>query len=114
VIGALVVMFVSVAGFFTAHNAILFFVTQLALNAAFYTIMAVLNSFISARDHDGTLLSQSVVVTFAAVALGTIGAGELFQYAGGQGLILFSLLALAVSVPLGLKALHGRGAQLVS
>jgi predicted MFS family arabinose efflux permease len=105
VMAALVVMFASVAGFFTAQNAFAFFIAQLALNAAFYTIMAILNSFISARDRNGTLLSQSVIVTFAAVALGTVGAGELFQDAGGWGVILFSLLALAASVPLGLKAL---------
>ncbi|MES2347186.1 MAG: hypothetical protein V4641_06400, partial [Pseudomonadota bacterium] len=105
VMGALVVMSVSVAGFFTAQGALAFFIAQLALNGAFYTIMAILNSFISARDRNGSLLSQSVVVTFAAVALGTVGAGELFQDMGGRGVVLFSLLALAASVPLGLKAL---------
>lgn len=107
VIGALALMFLSVACFFTARGAVLYFVGQLMLNAAFYTIMAVLNSFISAQDRDGTLLSRSVVVTFAAVALGTVGAGELFQDAGGAGVIVFALLALAGSVPLGLKALRG-------
>jgi hypothetical protein len=109
VIGALVVMFGSVACFFTAQSAVLFFVGQLALNAAFYAIMSVLNSFISAQDCDGTLLSRSVVVTFAAVALGTVGAGALFQDAGGAGVIVFALLALAASVPLGLKALRRTG-----
>lgn len=109
VMGALLVMFASVACFFTADGAVLFFVGQLTLNMAFYAIMAVLNSFISAQDRDGSLLSQSVVVTFAAVAVGTVGAGELFQNAGGLGVIVFSLLALAVSVPLGLKALRGAG-----
>lgn len=108
VMGALLVMFASVACFFTADGAPMFFTAQLMLNAGFYAIMAVLNSFISAQDRDGTLLSQSVVVTFAAVAVGTVGAGELFQDAGGLGVIVFSLLALAVSVPLGLKALRGR------
>jgi hypothetical protein len=108
VMGALLVMFASVACFFTAGGAVLFFAGQLMLNMAFYAIMAVLNSFISAQDRDGSLLSQSVVVTFAAVAAGTVGAGELFQDAGGAGVIVFSLLALAVSVPLGLKALRGR------
>ena len=108
VMGALLVMFASVACFFTADGMALFFVGQLTLNMGFYAIMAVLNSFISARDHDGTLLSQSVVVTFAAVAVGTVGAGELFQDAGALGVIGFSLLALAASVPLGLKALRGR------
>nr|WP_315214923.1 hypothetical protein [uncultured Duganella sp.] len=109
VMGALLVMFASVACFFTAGGAVLFFVGQLTLNMAFYAIMAVLNSFISAQDRDGSLLSQSVVVTFAAVAVGTVGAGELFQNAGGLGVIVFSLLALAVSVPLGLKALREPG-----
>lgn len=109
VMAALAVMSASVAGFFMARGVAVFFVAQLALNAAFYTVMAILNSFISARDRDGTLLSQSVVVTFAAVALGTVGAGALFQDLGGRGVILFSVLALAVSVPLGLKALHGHG-----
>lgn len=109
VMGALLVMFASVACFFTAGGAVLFFVGQLTLNMAFYAIMAVLNSFISAQDRDGSLLSQSVVVTFAAVAAGTVGAGELFQNAGGLGVIVFSLLALAVSVPLGLKALREPG-----
>lgn len=109
VMGALLVMFASVACFFTADGAVLFFAGQLMLNMGFYAIMAVLNSFISAQDRDGSLLSQSVVVTFAAVAVGTVGAGELFQDAGGVGVIVFSLLALAVSVPLGLKALRGTG-----
>ena len=109
VMGALLVMFASVACFFTAGGVVLFFAGQLMLNMAFYAIMAVLNSFISAQDRDGSLLSQSVVVTFAAVAVGTVGAGELFQNAGGVGVIVFSLLALAVSVPLGLKALRGPG-----
>ncbi|USX16437.1 hypothetical protein NHH88_11860 [Oxalobacteraceae bacterium OTU3CAMAD1] len=109
VMGALLVMFASVARFFTADGVVLFFAGQLMLNMAFYAIMAVLNSFISAQDRDGSLLSQSVVVTFAAVAVGTVGAGELFQNAGGVGVIVFSLLALAVSVPLGLKALRGPG-----
>ncbi|SEN23636.1 Predicted arabinose efflux permease, MFS family [Duganella sp. CF517] len=108
VMGALLVMFASVACFFTADGAAPFFAGQLMLNMAFYAIMAVLNSFISARDRDGSLLSQSVVVTFAAVAAGTVGAGALFQEAGGVGVIVFSLLALAISVPLGLKALGGR------
>lgn len=106
VTGALAVMSASVACFFVARDAALFFVGQLMLNAAFYTIMAVLNSFISAQDHDGTLLSRSVVVTFAAVALGTVGAGKLFQDAGGIGVIGFALLALASSAPLGHKALR--------
>ncbi|MBV7535334.1 hypothetical protein KW842_06120 [Duganella sp. sic0402] len=105
VTAALAVMCASVACFFLAQDALLYFVGQLMLNAAFYTIMAVLNSFISAQDRDGSLLSRSVVVTFAAVALGTVGAGELFQDAGGAGVIAFALLALAASVPLGLKAL---------
>lgn len=109
VMAALAVMSAAVAGFFTAHSAAAFFIAQLALNGAFYTVMAILNSFISARDRDGSLLSQSVVVTFAAVALGTVGAGALFQDMGGWGVILFSLLALAASVPLGLKALHAHG-----
>ncbi|USX28822.1 hypothetical protein NHH73_11270 [Oxalobacteraceae bacterium OTU3CINTB1] len=109
VMGALLVMFASVACFFTADGVVLFFAGQLMLNMAFYAIMAVLNSFISAQDRDGSLLSQSVVVTFAAVAVGTVGAGELFQDAGGVGVIVFSMLALAVSVPLGLKALRGPG-----
>jgi len=109
VMAALAVMSASVAGFFTAHGAAAFFIAQLALNAAFYTVMAVLNSFISARDRNGTLLSQSVVVTFAAVALGTVGAGALFQGMGGRGVIVFALLALAASVPLGLGALRGHG-----
>lgn len=108
VLGALLVMFASVACFFNADGAPLFFASQLMLNAGFYAIMAILNSFISAQDRDGSLLSQSVVVTFAAVAVGTVGAGELFQDAGGLGVIAFSLLALAVSAPLGLKALRGR------
>ncbi|RFP35235.1 hypothetical protein [Duganella sp. BJB476] len=112
VMAALAVMSASVAGFFTAHGAAAFFIAQLALNAAFYTVMAILNSFISARDRDGSLLSQSVVVTFAAVALGTVGAGALFQGMGAWGVILFSLLALAGSVPLGLKALRARPAPL--
>ncbi|SDF52460.1 MULTISPECIES: hypothetical protein [unclassified Duganella] len=107
VMAALAVMFGSVACFFLAHGAVLYFIGQLMLNAAFYTIMAVLNSFISAQDRDGTLLSRSVVVTFAAVALGTVGAGALFQDAGGVGVTVFALLALAGSVPLGLKALRG-------
>jgi DHA1 family inner membrane transport protein len=109
VMGALLVMSASVACFFSADGAVLFFAGQLTLNMGFYAIMAVLNSFISAQDLDGSLLSQSVVVTFAAVAVGTVGAGELFQNAGGLGVIVFSLLALAVSVPLGLKALRGPG-----
>ncbi|RFP18570.1 hypothetical protein [Duganella sp. BJB475] len=112
VMAALAVMSASVAGFFTAHGAAAFFIAQLALNAAFYTVMAILNSFISARDRDGSLLSQSVVVTFAAVALGTVGAGALFQGMGAWGVILCSLLALAGSVPLGLKALRARPAPL--
>jgi hypothetical protein len=109
-VGALLVMFASVACFFTARGTAAFFIGQLALNAAFYAIMAILNSFISARDRDGTLLSQSVVVTFAAVALGTVGAGELFHNAGGRGVVLFSLLALAASVPLGVRALRAGAA----
>jgi len=106
VIAALAVMAAAVACFFIARDAALFFAGQLMLNAAFYAIMAVLNSFISAQDRDGTLLSRSVVVTFAAVALGTIGAGKLFQEAGGAGVIGCALLALATSVPLGHKALR--------
>lgn len=107
VMGALMVMCAAVACFFSAQDAWLFFLGQLALNAAFYTIMAILNSFISAQDRDGSLLSRSVVVTFGAVALGTVGAGQLYQQAGGQGVIVLSLLALTASVPLGWKALGG-------
>jgi len=110
VVGALMLMCVAVACFFRAKDAVWFFLGQLMLNAAFYTIMAILNSFISAQDRDGSLLSQSVVVTFGAVALGTVGAGELFQRAGGEGVIVFALLALAISALLGLRALGGRAA----
>ncbi|KQQ39974.1 hypothetical protein ASF61_03950 [Duganella sp. Leaf126] len=105
---ALAVMGASVACFFTARSATMFFVSQTLLNAGFYAVMALLNGFISARDRDGTLLSQSVIVTFAAVAAGTVGAGELFQDAGAVGVIVFALLALAASAPLGLGALRAR------
>lgn len=110
--GALAVMFASVACFFTARSATLFFVSQTLLNAGFYAIMAILNGFISARDRDGSLLSQSVIVTFAAVAVGTVGAGELFQDAGAAGVIVFALLALAVSAPLAIAALRVRSGLL--
>jgi hypothetical protein len=100
VCGAALLMLGSAAGFFHASTPLSFFTGQLGLNAAFYAIMAVLNSFISARDSDGTLLSRSVIVTFAAVAFGTLGAGKLFQHAGGAGVVTYSMLALTACIPL--------------
>lgn len=102
---AALAMLASVAVFFAGTTALAFFLSQLGLNIAFFAIMAILNSFISGQDPDGSLLSRSVIVTFAAVAFGTVGAGELFQRTGGPGVTLFSALVLLACLPLAWAAL---------
>ena len=99
-LAALFTIAISVAMFFRATSSFQFFLSQLTLNCAFYVIMSMLNSFISERDPDGSLLSRSVIVTFAAVAFGTVGSGELFELAGGDGLTFFTYAALASTIPL--------------
>lgn len=110
---ALITIALSVALFFKAVSGTQFFLSQLALNCAFYVVMAMLNSFISERDPDGSLLSRSVIVTFAAVAFGTVGAGALFELSGGPGLTMFACFALVAVIPIAI-ALYRRNGKLQS
>ncbi len=62
-----------------------FFASQLLVSAAFYAITPFLTARISALDADGSLLSRSIVVTFAAAFVGTALAGTLLMRLGPLG-----------------------------
>ena len=71
--------------FFVVQGAADFFAAQLFVSLAYYAVTPFLTSRISALDADGSLLSRSIVVTFAAAFIGTALAGTLLARLGALG-----------------------------
>jgi DHA1 family inner membrane transport protein len=78
-------MAAAVVWFFAVRGGAGFFVSQLLVSAAFYAITPFLTARISALDADGSLLSRSIVVTFAAAFAGTALAGTMLVQLGPLG-----------------------------
>ncbi len=94
------VMAGAVLWFFAVRGGAGFFVSQLLVSAAFYAITPFLTARISGLDADGSLLSRSIVVTFAAAFIGTALAGTMLVQLGpiGCGLVLAACALAAVPV----------------
>jgi DHA1 family inner membrane transport protein len=71
--------------FFVVHGGTDFFLAQLLVSFAYYAVTPFLTSRISGLDTDGSLLSRSIVVTFAAAFIGTALAGTALTQLGGLG-----------------------------
>ena len=55
------------------------------MSFAYYAVTPFLTSRISGLDADGSLLSRSIVITFAAAFIGTALAGTMLTQLGGLG-----------------------------
>ncbi|MEO5689006.1 MAG: MFS transporter [Burkholderiaceae bacterium] len=71
--------------FFVVHGGTDFFLAQLFVSFAYYAVTPFLTSRISGLDTDGSLLSRSIVITFAAAFIGTALAGTALTQLGGLG-----------------------------
>ena len=71
--------------FFLVRGWVGFFVAQLLVSFAYYAVTPFLTSRISSLDADGSLLSRSIVITFAAAFIGTALAGTALTQLGGPG-----------------------------
>jgi MFS transporter, DHA1 family, inner membrane transport protein len=84
--------------FFVVRGWADFFAAQLFVSFAYYAVTPFLTSRISGLDADGSLLSRSIVVTFAAAFIGTALAGTALAQLGalGCGLALGACALLAM------------------
>ena len=95
--------------FFVVHGWADFFAAQLFVSFAYYAVTPFLTSRISALDADGSLLSRSIVITFAAAFVGTAVAGTALTQLGGLGCGIALGVCAVMAMPFTWKA-FGRGA----
>jgi len=101
------VMAGGVLWFFVVRGAAGFFVAQLLVSAAFYAVTPFLTSRLSGLDADGSLLSRSIVITFAAAFVGTALAGTALTQFGGLGCGIALGLGALVAMPFTWRAFRG-------
>ncbi len=107
---AQLVMAGAVLWFFLVRGAAGFFAAQLLVSFAFYAVTPFLTSRLSGLDEDGSLLSRSIVITFAAAAAGTALAGTLLAQLGGLGCGLALAGCALLAMPFAWKAFGRRAA----
>jgi predicted MFS family arabinose efflux permease len=105
---AQLIMAGAVLWFFVVHGLADFFVAQLLVSFAFYAVTPFLTARISGLDTDGSLLSRSIVITFAAAAVGTALAGTMLTQLGPLGCGLALGVCAVVAMPFTWKAFAGR------
>jgi predicted MFS family arabinose efflux permease len=105
---AQLVMAAAVLWFFVVAGLPGFFGAQLLVSFAFYAVTPFLTARLSGLDADGSLLSRSIVITFAAAAVGTALAGTMLTQLGALGCgVALGVCALA-AMPFTWKAFAGR------
>jgi len=100
----------AVVWFFVVHGWADFFAAQLLVSFAFYAVTPFLTSRLSSLDADGSLLSRSIVITFAAAFIGTALAGTMLTQLGGLGCGIALGVCALVAMPFTAKAFGRAGA----
>ena len=108
--GAQLLMGGAALWFFLVHGGADFFAAQLLVSFAYYAATPFLTSRISSLDSDGSLLSRSIVVTFAAAFIGTALAGTMLTRLGGLGSGLALGACALLAMPFAWKAFGPRAA----
>ncbi len=98
----------AVLWFFVVHDLAGFFGAQLLVSFAFYAVTPFLTARLSGLDADGSLLSRSIVITFAAAAVGTALAGTALTQLGPLGCGLALGACAIAAMPFTWKAFAGR------
>ena len=93
--------------FFVVRGGAGFFFAQLFVSFAYYAVTPFLTSRISGLDSDGSLLSRSIVVTFAAAFIGTALAGTALTQLGGLGCGIALGVCAVLAMPFTWKAFGG-------
>ena len=99
----------AVLWFFVVHGWAGFFVAQLLVSFAFYAVTPFLTARLSGLDADGTLLSRSIVITFAAAFVGTALAGTMLMRLGALGCGLALGACAVAAMPFAWKAFGRAG-----
>lgn len=107
----LVSMGLALAWFFNVKDAQGFFYSQLALNLAFNGLTPLVNAALTEKDTDGSLLSRSVVIAFAAASVGTIGSGAVLEQLGPAAFGGLGALLLLCTLPLAVAGLRRAGTE---
>ena len=79
---AQLIMAGAVLWFFVVRGLPGFFAAQLLVSFSFYAVTPFLTARLSGLDADGSLLSRSIVITFAAAFVGTALAGTMLTQLG--------------------------------
>ncbi|MEQ5842764.1 MFS transporter [Paraburkholderia acidicola] len=108
---AQMVMIGSLVWFFGSTGNKSYFLSQLALNCAFFAIIPFLTGLLSEVDPDGSLVARTVVVTFVGGGVGTAVAGDLFTQYGGMHFAYVLCIGVAAAVPFVWLALRGATAH---
>ncbi|MFM0290093.1 MFS transporter [Paraburkholderia megapolitana] len=108
---AQMVMIGSLIWFFGSTGNKSYFLSQLALNCAFFAIIPFLTGLLSEVDPDGSLVARTVVVTFIGGGVGTAVAGDLFTQYGGMHFAYVLCIGVAAAVPFVWLALRGATAH---
>jgi len=104
---AQIVMIASIVEFFDSTGSRSYFLSQVALNCAFFVVIPFLTGLLSEIDPDGSLVARTVVVTFVGAGIGTGVAGQLFNTYGGRQFALALGVGIAAAVPFVWAALRG-------
>ncbi|MGH8781649.1 MFS transporter [Paraburkholderia sp.] len=104
---AQMVMIGSLIWFFGSTGSKSYFLSQLALNCAFFAIIPFLTGLLSEVDPDGSLVARTVVVTFIGGGVGTAMAGDLFAQYGGMRFAYVLCVGVAAALPFVWLALRG-------
>jgi predicted MFS family arabinose efflux permease len=105
---AQLVMAVAVLWFFVIEGLAGFFAAQLLVSFSFYAVTPFLTARLSGLDADGSLLSRSIVITFAAAAVGTALAGTMLTQLGALGCGIALGVCAVVAMPFTWKAFADR------
>jgi DHA1 family inner membrane transport protein len=101
---AQLIMAGAVLWFFVVRGLPGFFAAQLLVSFSFYAVTPFLTARLSGLDADGSLLSRSIVITFAAAFVGTALAGTMLTQWGALGCGLALGACALVSMPFAWKA----------
>ena len=101
---AQLIMAGAVLWFFVVRGLPGFFAAQLLVSFSFYAVTPFLTARLSGLDADGSLLSRSIVITFAAAFVGTALAGTMLTQLGALGCGLALGACALVSMPFAWKA----------
>lgn len=103
------VMIGAIVGFFHSTGNWSYFLSQLALNCAFFVIVPYLGGLLSEIDSDGSLVARTLVVTFVAAGTCTAFTGSLFEQYGSTRFAYGLCIGVLAALPFVWLALRGVG-----